>query len=105
MLSRDRKSPTRQPTVKWETRLAEFPTVVADPMVGIFLSSLKISDRFLFSLTIKKTVPSSLVADTKVQEQNAKKKKKKKKKKNQQIQSILLPNVPFISTKKMDTHT
>ena len=58
---------------QWEARLAEFLTKAVDARVGIFLSSMNISDRFCFSHAIKKTVPSSLVSDTEMPEQNGEK--------------------------------
>ena len=47
------KSQPKSPTCQLETRLAEFPTWAVDPRVGIFLSSLNISDQFFFSHVIK----------------------------------------------------
>ena len=83
---------------QWETKVAEFSTGVVDPRVGIFLSSLKISDRYNFSHAIKKTVPSSLVSHMEMPEQNSKKIKISTKPTNHQ-------NVHFISTKTMHTQT
>ena len=51
------KSQPEGPTFKWETRLDEFPTGAVDPMISIFVSSLKISDRFFFSHATKKRCP------------------------------------------------
>ena len=52
---------------------ASFTTGAVDPRVGIFLSSVKISDGFFFSHATKKTAPSSLIAHTEMPEQNGEK--------------------------------
>ena len=85
---------------KWETRLAEFPTGAVYQRVGIFLSSLKISDRFFSHMSSRNRAFFSRCLHG-----NAKTKLEKKSTKNQQNQIILYQNVPFILTKLMDTHT
>ena len=46
------KSQPEGPPFQWETRLAEFPTRTVDPRVVVFLSTLNINGRFVFSHTI-----------------------------------------------------
>ena len=68
------KSQPECPLYQWEKRIAEFPTERWNQLrVGIFLSSLKISDRFFFSHAIKKTLPSSLVGHMDMPKQNEEK--------------------------------
>ena len=53
------KSQPEYPTFQW---FAELPTEAMGPRDGIFLSSVKISDRVFFSHAIKKVVPFSFVS-------------------------------------------
>ena len=43
------KNPNPRATSQWETRLAEFPTGIMDPRVGIIMFPRNINDGFIFS--------------------------------------------------------
>ena len=78
MFNGDSKIPIECPTFQWETRLDGFPTWAVAPRIGIFLSSLKISNRLFLSLLPGKKMPTSLVAHAEMPKTKRQKKKKKK---------------------------
>ena len=91
------KSQPEGPPFQWETRLAEFPTGTVDPWVGIFLSTLNISEQFFFSLNHQRIV---LQMTPSLYENESFRGNEQKKKKKNSAKSILVPICSFCSNKE-----